>query len=373
MNQNSIVDQPSTTILNGLQDHALELSSIQVGKHTIGHDDPTFVVAEAACNHMCDMDIAKKMIERAIDAGADAIKFQTYKAEKLVTKDAMAFWGDEKMSQIEYYKKLDRFGREEYETLFKFAIDQGIIPFSSPFDLESAKMLVDIGMKVFKIASCDINNIRNLEIIASFGLPVMLSTGASSIDEIDRAIEVVFGQNNYQLMLLACTLSYPTQNKDANLLRIQTLKKRYPGMIIGLSDHTRPDDSMIIPSLGVALGAKIIEKHYTLDCSMTGSGHFFAVDPENLKKMVNNIRLAESVMGNGRLGVATSEQKAWESARRSIVANTDISKGTVINGEHLGFKRPGSGISASKFSEIVGKIAISDIKEDQMIRFDMLK
>lgn len=367
------METPSSYIVEQLSKHKDELSRIKVGNREIGPDEPAFIVAEAACNHMCDLSLALEMIEKASDAGADAIKFQTYKAEKLVTKDAVAFWGDEKMTQIEYYRRLDRFGKEEYETLFKAAEDRGIIPFSSPFDLESADMLFDIGMQVFKIASCDINNLQNLEHIARFGRPIMLSTGASSLDEIDRAVETIFGQNNYQLMLLACTLSYPTENEDANLSRIQSLRQRYPGVIIGLSDHTKPDDSMVIPSVGVALGAKIIEKHYTLDCSMTGSGHFFAVDPAHLKKMVSNIRLTETVIGDGELGVAQSEKKAWESARRSIVAERDILKGSVIAKEDLGFKRPGTGLPASSYSEIIGRTAVIDIKADQMIHFDMFK
>ena len=347
--------------------------TITVGNRSIGKGMPTFVVAEAACNHMCRMDLAKKMIDLAVEAGADGIKFQTYKAEKLVTRDAVAFWGEEKISQLDYYRRLDRFGKREYAELFSYARKKRIIPFSSPFDKESTDMLADLGMQVFKIASCDIPDLRHLRHVASFGKPIILSTGASNPDEIDRAIETIFSEGNYKLMLLACTLSYPTKNEDANLLRIRTLMERYPGMIVGLSDHTEPDSFMAIPATAVALGAKIIEKHYTLDRTMTGSGHFFAVNPDDLKKMVQNIRLTETVMGEGDLGIAESERKAWESARRSIVADRVIQKGEIITLEMIGLKRPSGGLSADMLDSVVGKKAKQDIEPDQRITLQMLE
>jgi N-acetylneuraminate synthase len=360
-------------IRESIGEHISELQCISINGRLVGQNEPVFIVAEAACNHMCDLGLARKMIDKAAEAGVDAIKFQTYKAEKLVTGDAVAFWGSEKISQLEYYKRLDRFGRKEYEELFKYADDKGIIAFSSPFDTESAEMLAELSMPVFKIASCDIPDVRNLRHIAGFGKPIILSTGASTPEEIDRAIKVIFEQGNYQLMLLACTLSYPTRNEDANILRIRTLQERYPGMIVGLSDHTEPDPHMVIPSAAVALGARIIEKHYTLDRSMTGSGHFFAVDPDSLKKMVENIRLTQTVLGNGKLYVAESEKKAWTSARRSIVAEVHIPKGTIITGEMLGIKRPANGLPASMIDEIIGQKAVQNINAEQPITSSMIE
>lgn len=356
-----------------LSDHADVLCQITVANKKIGVDHPAFIIAEAACNHMCDMDLAKQMIDKAGESDADAIKFQTYTAEKLVTKDAVAFWGNEEVSQLEYYHRLDRFGPKEYELLFKYAVDRGLIPFSSPFDSNNARMLNEIGMSLFKIASCDIPNILHIRQIAEFGKPIILSTGASTPEEIDRAIMTILEVGNAQLMLLACTLSYPTRNEDANLRRITTLRNRYPELIIGLSDHTAPDEHMVIDSFAVALGAKIIEKHYTLDRTMTGSGHFFAVDPEALTKMITNIRLAETVLGDGKLGVAISERKAWASARRSIVADVPIRKGTVISPEMIGLKRPADGLSADMIDRVVGKRAKVDIRLDQKIDLEMIE
>ena len=374
-NQGPWTDQRTVSeeIRTSLEVHEGEVERISINGRRIGKNEPVFVVAEAACNHMCDLQLARTMIDKAAEAGADAIKFQTYKAEKLARKNAVAFWGDEEISQLEYYRRLDRFGPNEYEELFKYAEDKGIIAFSSTFDVESSEMLNDIGMPVFKIASCDLPDIRNLRHIAGLGKPIMLSTGASTIEEIDTAIETIFAQGNYQLMLLACTLSYPTQNEDANFMRIRTLKERYPGMIIGISDHTEPDPHMVIPSVAVALGARIVEKHYTLDRSMTGSGHFFAVDPNDLNKMVENIRLTEAVIGKGALGVAESEEKAWTSARRSIVAEVVIPKGTVITSEMLGMKRPAIGLPASMIDKVVGRRAMIDISPDEYILEDMLE
>ena len=346
---------------------------IKVKSRFIGNDAPVFIVAEAACNHMCDIKLAKKMIDKAAEAGVDAIKFQTYKAEKLVTNSAVTFWGQERISQLEYYKRLDRFGTKEYSELFKYAVDKGIIGFSTPFDEENAEMLAELDMPLFKIASCDIPNLGLIKKIAGFGKPIILSTGASTPEEIDRAVETIIRQNNDQLILLACTLSYPTKNEDANLLRIKTLKKLYPNFIIGLSDHTEPDPHMVIPSAAVALGARIIEKHYTLNRSMTGSGHFFAVDPDSLKKMVENIRLAQTVLGDGKLGVAESEKKAWTSARRSVVAEVPIPKGTIITSEMLGIKRPADGLPANMINTVIGKRACQDIKPDQAIDLDMIE
>jgi sialic acid synthase SpsE len=249
-------------------------SDIRIGKgRVISKDSAVFVIAEAACNHMCDIKLALKMIDAAAEAGADSIKFQTYTAEKLVTHKATAFWGEEKISQMEYYKRLDHFGKKEYAELFEYAQEKGVVGFSSPFDEENADMLNELNMPVLKIASCEIPNLNFIRHVAGFGRPIMLSTGASEPEEIDRAIEAVLGQGNDQLILLACTLSYPTKPEDANFLRITKLKERYPGILVGLSDHTEPDKDMVIPSIGAALGAKVIEKHFTLDRSMTGSEH----------------------------------------------------------------------------------------------------
>lgn len=339
----------------------------------IGAGHPAFVIAEAACNHMCDLSVAREMIDFAAEAGADAIKFQTYKAERLTRKGAMTYWRGKRIPQIEYYRKLDRFDAPEYAALIKHGREKGVITFSTPFDVQSAEMLNDLGAPIFKIASCDLPDSRLLKRVAGFGKPVILSTGGSTVEEIERAVVTIFSTGNHQLILMACTLSYPVGNEDANLLRIHALKERYPDIIIGLSDHTEPDTHMVIPALGVVLGAKVIEKHYTLDRKWSGSGHFFSMNPEDLKKMVQNVRLAESVLGDGALGVAEAESSARNSARRSIVAERNIRRGETIESSMLGMKRPAEGLPGWMIDALIGKRAKMNIQADQAISMDMVE
>lgn len=346
---------------------------IIVDDKVIGAGYPTFVVAEAACNHMCDLSVAKEMIDLAAEAGADAIKFQTYKAERLTRKGAMTYWRGKQIPQIDYYRNLDRFCAPEYEALFEHGREKGVITFSTPFDPESAEMLHELGAPLFKIASCDLPDSRLLRCVASYGKPVILSTGGSTVDEIERAITTILATGNHQLILMACTLSYPAANQDANLLRIRSLQERYPDIIVGMSDHTEPDEHMVIPSLGVALGANVIEKHYTLDRSLSGSGHFFSANPKDLKKMVQNVRLAESVLGDGTLRVAEAEYSARNNARRSIVAERDIERGEVIESSMLGIKRPADGLPGWRIDELIGKRTKTDIRADQALSMDILE
>lgn len=346
---------------------------IPVGGKMVGAGHPAFLIAEAACNHMCDMGMAREMIDRAAEAGADAIKFQTYKAERLTRKEATTYWKGKQIPQIEYYRALDRFGASEYEALFAHALERDIIPFSTPFDVESAKMLNDLGMALFKIASCDLPDSRLLRCVAGFGKPVILSTGGSTVEEVERGVSTILATGNHQLMLMACMLSYPTTDADANLLRVRALREKYPGLIIGLSDHTEPDAHMVIPALSVALGAKVIEKHYTLDRELTGSGHFFSMNPEDLRKMVENVRLAETVLGSGALGVAAREGPARDSARRSIVAERDIQPGERIESSMLGMKRPADGLPGWMIDELIGKRARVRIEADEALSLDMVE
>ena len=347
-------------------------SEICLGDKKIGESHPAFIVAEAACNHMCDLALARQLIDRAVQAGADAIKFQTYRAERLVRQGAKSYWQGTQISQLEYYQKLDRFGPAEYKEIFDHAKEKKIIAFSTPFDVESANMLQDLGAPIFKIASCDLPDTRLLRHVGGFGKPIILSTGGSTFEEVDWAIATLLDAGVRQLVVLACMLSYPTPFGEANLLRIRSLRQRYPGLIIGHSDHTEPDPNMIIPSVAVGLGAKVVEKHYTLDRTLTGSGHFFSVNPDDLEKMVLNIRLAESLMGDPSLGTALSEEAARQNARRSLVAERRILKGEVVSSSMVGLKRPADGLPASMIDQIVGKRMNCDINADQAFSLEMV-
>ena len=368
-NESSLLDE--CTNIHTEDDLNKARSKVLVNPNPLGlGPNEVFITAEAACNHMCSIELAKAMIDHAAEAGANGIKFQTYKGERIVTKYAPAFWGTETMKQTEYYKRLDKFDKEDYEFLFKYAYDKGIIPFSTPFGIEDAIMLNEIGMEIFKIPSFEIVNLELLKCVASFQKPIMLSTGAATYKEIDKAIEVILGEGNGDLALMACTLSYHTENEDANLKRIQTLKERYPNFMIGMSDHTLPDENMVIPAISVALGARIIEKHYTMSRSMTGSGHYFSLEPSDVTKMVKNIRLFETVLGDGIQGTADNEVRAKEGGRKSIVANTYIKKGSTITKEMLTYKRPGDGISPDRVNELIGNVAQVDIGEDFQIKWE---
>ncbi len=342
--------------------------SIKIKDKVIAHDSSTFVIAEAACNHMCDIELAKKMIDEAETSGADAIKFQTYKAEKLVAKDAKTYWNYGKTkSQYEYYKQLDKFDKEEYKVLFDYAKDKDIVVFSSPFDEESSDMLNELGMPLFKIASCLMPNKQLIKHIAGYKKPIILSCGGSAVEEIQEVVDAIYEQGNFLLILMACTLSYPAKNEDANLGRIQGLQQLFPHAIVGYSDHTEPDENMVIPSIALSHGAKVIEKHFTLDRTMEGSGHSFSVDPASLKKMVDNIRLTEIVMGSSEMGVLEAEKKTIESARMSIVARYDIKKDEILKEDMLMTIRPGTGILPKFMDEVVNKKAKRDIKTNEQL------
>lgn len=337
---------------------------VHVGSKTVSDENSTFVIAEAANNHMCDLTNAKTMIDLAVAAGADAIKFQTYKAERLVRNEASSYWQGTNISQLDYYKRLDKFGEAEYQELFRYADENEIVCFSTPFDVDSARMLDQLGAKLFKIASCDILDLRLLRTIASFGKPIVLSTGGATIDEIEQAIDTIYGEGNFQLIILACMLSYPTPDKDANLRKIAFLKDHLHWMQVGLSDHTEPDDSMVIPSVAVALGASMIEKHYTLDRSWTGSGHAFSVSPSDLSQMIKNIRLTETVLGAREFTVHDVEQAARNSARRSLVAGRALQQGTVITTEMIEVKRPGDGLPPDQIDSLIGRVLTRNVEAD---------
>ncbi|KPK39364.1 MAG: hypothetical protein AMJ78_08635, partial [Omnitrophica WOR_2 bacterium SM23_29] len=224
-------------------------------------------------------------------------------------------------------------------------------------------------MPIFKIASCLIPDKKLIKHIAKFNKPIILSTGGSELEEIREAVDTIYAEDDYSLVIMACILSYPTKNQDADIMRIRKLDELFPEAIIGYSDHTEPDENMVIPSVAVSLGAKVIEKHFTLDRTMTGSGHSFSVDPPLLKKMVENIRLTEEVLGKEDLRIIETERKARENARMSIIAKCDIKKDELIKEDMLTFRRPGTGILPKFIDEIIGKLAKRDIHADEQLKW----
>jgi sialic acid synthase SpsE len=349
------------------------MKSVNFGGRLIGNGQPAFVIAEAGVNHNGDLELGRALIREAAAAGADAIKFQSYKAGKISTRTAPRYWvepDDPTGSQYDTFQKLDSFGPEEHEALFRYAREQGILCFSAPFDDEAVDMLDDLGSPAFKIASADLTDHPLLERAASKRKPVILSTGLATIAEIAEAVEVVRRAGNEEIVLLHCTLQYPCAPENANLRMMLHMKAAFPDIPVGISDHTI---GIAVPQAAVALGAVAVEKHYTVDKTLPGSpDHYLSVDPRDLREMVSNIRTIEKAMGRYLKGPVEAESQAYKFARRSIVSRTAIPRGTPITREMLTFKRPGTGIYPKFVEVVVGRAAKVDIPEDTVLEWSMI-
>ena len=346
---------------------------IKVGDKFIGDGYPCFIIAEAGVNHNGDVSLAKEMVDKAVEAGVDAIKFQTFKSEKLVTKYAsMAKYQKENIgeedSQFNMLKKLE-LSFEEFIELKDYCNDKSIIFMSTPFDIDSAEFLNSMGMEAFKISSGDLTNIPMLEYIANFNKPIILSSGMSVIGEIEDALISLRNRGVENVAVLHCTSNYPAPLDSVNLKAMNTIKNTF-NILGGYSDHTR---GITIPIAAAALGANIIEKHFTLDKSMEGPDHKASLDPQELKAMVEEIRKVESSLGNGIKMFNESEIDTMRVARKSIVAARDIKSGETIKLQDLDYKRPGNGLSPKYYKEIIGKKAKRDIKIDEQLTLDLME
>ncbi len=332
-----------------------------------------YVIAEAGVNHEGSLDLAFRLIDEAKSGGADAIKFQTYRADSIAVKDSPAYWDTQKEpteSQYLLFKKYDTFWKDEYEKLKNRCVDNDIEFLSTPFDLDSAKFLNEL-MEVFKISSSDITNRPFIEQIADFNKPILLSTGASNKNEIDEALSWI-RPGKVTTSLMHCVLNYPTRDEDANLNMITDLKKCYPDNVIGYSDHTLPGDMHIL-EIASLLGAEILEKHFTHDKKLPGNDHYHAMDKSDLAKLRLRLDRLNLLGGSSSKACLESEAPARQHARRSLVAQTQILAGTTIKDEHLTWKRPASGISPREIKEVIGKVAKVDIGEDELLLWEMIQ
>lgn len=333
----------------------------------------TVVIAEAGVNHLGRLDYAEELIKTAARAGADIIKFQTYKADKLSTKDAPRFWnweGEEKKSgsQHDSYSKLDSFERAQYIQLIELCKKYNITFLSTPFDVESVDMLVDIGMGGFKIASCDLTNLPFLSYIAKKQLPMLISTGAADISEIKNAVEVIEAEGNNDICIMHCTLCYPTKVEDSNLSALLDIKKHFPNYVLGLSDHTL---GTLVPAASVLYDSSVIEKHYTFDKELPFSAdHWLSLNEEELTEMVSQVRELEKAKGIGEKVRLECELPAYKYARRSIVAVSTINKGDVIAEEMISEKRPGTGLPPAYRERIIGSTAQRDMEKDHLLEME---
>lgn len=341
-----------------------------------------YVIAEAGVNFydtaklrgVSPLEEAMYYVDKAKEAGIDAIKFQSYKANTIASKNSPAYWDTTKettKSQYELFTKFDSFGEQEYRALYEHCKKVGIDFMSTPFDYASADYLADM-VDIYKISSSDLSNLPFIAHIAKKGKPIYLSVGASYLSEVEQAVRTIRETGNDQIALLHCVLSYPCKNEDANLRIISTLKRIFPDITIGYSDHTLPDETMTILTTAYLLGAEIIEKHFTLDKSLPGNDHYHAGDPEDFRKAVNNFKLVNTVLGQSEKTVLPCELIPRREARRSLVLTRDMKKGEVIRETDLIAKRPGTGISPSYQNIVIGRALLCDCAEDTVLTWEMV-
>jgi sialic acid synthase SpsE len=331
-----------------------------------------YIIAEAGVNHEGNMDLARRLIDEAKEGGADAIKFQTYKANTIASKDSPSYWDLSKEStdsQYKLFQKYDKFWKSEYEILARHCEQIDIEFLSTPFDVESARFLNDI-MGVFKISSSDMNNKPFIDYLCGFGKPIILSTGASYMWEVEQSVSWI-EKNGNSLALLHCILNYPTDDANANLAMIQALGRKFPDNIIGYSDHTLPKDMKTL-EVATLLGARIIEKHFSHDKSLPGNDHYHAMDKEDLKNFHHCVGRLLELLGDPHRRPLPSEEISRENARRSLVAARRIPAGKTIEEIDLTWKRPGRGIDPRDYSHVIGRVTLVEIEEDAVITWGLI-
>lgn len=332
------------------------------------------IIAEIGCNHNGDKNLARKMVLLAKECGVDGVKFQTFNSSLLISKYADKAEYQKKTTgedenQLEMTKKLE-LSHEDYLELQDYAKSLGLEVFSTPFDFESIDFLEKQKQKIWKIPSGELTNLPYLERIGNFEIDdkvIILSTGMATINEIQKAIEILQKKKNNRIIILHCNTEYPTPDQDVNISAIKDLQSHFPNYEIGYSDHSI---GSVAATMAVSYGITFLEKHFTLDKNFDGPDHKASATPEELKELVKNVRKAEIMLGNGFKKVTPSEEKNKKIARKSIIAKRDIKKGEIFTEDNLVCKRPGNGISPMYWYEIVGKVSQYDFNEDQLIRVD---
>ena len=341
-----------------------------------------YIIAEMGVNfydtakivHITPLEAAKLYVDQAAEAGIDCAKFQSYKASTIVSKNSPAYWDTDKeptKTQYELFLKYDSFGEAEYRELCDYTHAKGMDFTSTPFDYASADYLENM-VDFYKISSSDLTNIPFIRHIASKGKKVMISVGAAYLSEVDEAIRALQRSGCPEIVILHCVLSYPTAPHDANLRIIKTLKEIFPDIGVGFSDHVAPDPTMMTLAAAYLLGAEVIEKHFTLDKSLTGNDHYHAGDPEDFKKAINNFSWISTVLGNAQKTVLPCERTPRREARRSLVLTRDKKKGEIISESDIMPKRPGTGISPKYTDMVIGRKMLQDQKEDTVLTWDMI-
>ena len=338
--------------------------------------DKPYIIAEVGVNHGCSMRTAKQMIIKAKKGGASAVKFQTYKAELLASINSPAYWDIKKentKNQFELFKKYDLFNQREYKLLFKFCNKVKIDFLSTPFDLDAVDFLNPL-VSYFKIASADITNYPLLKKVAQKRKIVFLSTGASNLREIKRALSVLKKNGASLVVIMHCILNYPTKKVNANLKMIKYLKKTFKNSIIGYSDHTMPDQFMQSLTTAYILGAKVLEKHFTINKKLKGNDHYHSMDFKDLLKLNEHLNFINQSLGDKKKKEPLlSERISRLNARRSIIAAKSIKKGEKLTENNLITKRPGTGISPMCWTKVLGKKANKNLKLDRIIKWSDIR
>lgn len=351
------------------------MHNVQIGEKIIGANDPCYILVDAGVNHNNDVERAKALITTAARGGADMVKFQTYTAEKMATKTAPRYWNpkldtDGGGTQYDTFKRIDQLPLEAYQEMVACCREHKITFCSTPFDPDGAAFLNELGVGVFKIASADLPYTHLVKYVARTRKPVIFSTGLATIGEIEEAVQIMRAADNDQIILQHCVLSYPCEFEDANLRKMQKIQEIFPEIPVGYSDHTYGITAALA---AIAMGARTIEKHYTVDKSLPDSpDHSFSLDPEDLKQLVDKARIIEKTFGHFVNGPYEAETKAFQLARKSLVAAKDIPQGTVITADMLACKRPGTGIYPRFFEVVVGRTARQTIREDTTITWEMV-
>jgi N-acetylneuraminate synthase len=357
------------------RDFEMRIPQPGAGRHAVrrvGAGHPCFVIAEAGVNHNGEIDQALRLIDAAAEAGADACKFQTFSADRLVTRHAdKAAYQKETTgageSQHAMLKRLE-LSPADHERLLAHATARGLTFLSTPFDPESLDLLVTLGVPAIKIGSGEITNLPLLELAARAGKPIILSTGMSYLGEVERAVRAIQAQGEVPLVLLHCVSSYPARPADVNLRAMATLQQAF-GLPVGYSDHTL---GIAVTIAAIALGACVIEKHFTLDRTLPGPDHRASLEPAELAAMVRAARDVEAALGDGQKRPTPGEMDTIRVARKSIVSSVEIPAGTTITARMLAIKRPGTGISPAEMDRVIGRVARTSIPADTVVEWEML-
>jgi len=347
------------------------IDSIKIGKKTIGRKYPCFIIAEAGVNHNGYLNLAKKLVDAAVSAKADAVKFQTFTASEVVTKNAgIATYAKKNigrnLKQVDMLKQFE-LPFDDFKKIKKYCDNKGIIFLSSPHSFDAIDIVNEI-VPAFKFGSGDITNLPALQYAAKKGKPMILGTGMSTIKEIKQAISTIRAENNNQIIALHCTTNYPCPKDEVNLRAMITMQEELD-CLVGYSDHTL---GLTTSLLSRALGAVVIEKHFTIDKKLPGPDHPASLDTEELKQLVENIRCVETILGNTVKKPTPSEKKIMKLVRKSLVANKDIKKEVTITREMVSIKRPGTGLPPAYLDKLVGKKTVKNIEKDELFKKEMV-